>query len=309
MILVLMLDLGDTLAKGDSLLPHVPEALKVLSRFETASGAELLLSLVSDYSMPKPPVTPQKVQTIFAAYIKELDQLKLKEFFEPVDRHVTLSTHAGVFKPNPLIFKKALQRLQSRAGLKSCLFITENAEHVSACRKLGMEALLYSPDDSNKPNFNDWSEAPLLIARKVAPDNTHNLRLALKLRLAVAFDMELLTTNDSKETKLIQGRAKKLFPVKLKVGDAQEAIAVPFPVNVEISLYDDGRIRDVSSDRPDPEALAESKHFLKILEANNQISRDPKTMKGTETHELKVDEKGRKVLIRRGFNATRTPIR
>src|SRR6202008_4781082 len=139
----LMLDLGDTLVKGDSVLPHVREALKVLARFETPSGADIVLSLVSDYTMPKPPVTQKKVEAIFATYVKELDQLQLKEFFEPVERHVTLSTNAGVFKPDQLIFTKALERLHSCVGLKSCLFITENPEHVSACRKLGMHTLLY----------------------------------------------------------------------------------------------------------------------------------------------------------------------
>ena len=297
MIRVLMLDLGDTLAEGNNVLPHVPEALKVLSRFETESGAQLALALVSDYTMPEPPVTPQKVETIFADYVKELEQLQLKNFFEPVDRHATLSAHAGVFKPDAAIFKKALQRLKLRAGLNSCLFITENAEHIAACRKLGMETLLFGPTD--EADFSDWSEAPLLIARKVAPENAQNLKLALQLRLATEFEMELVSISNSGKNP-IEGRGKKLFPVKLK-GDS---IAVPFPVNVKISLDKDGRIRDVSSDQPDPEALAESAHYLKTLEANKQISRGNKALQGNETHELKADEKGRKVLTRRRFTAT-----
>ena len=304
MIRVLMIDLGDTLVKGDDVLPHVPEALRVLSRFETSSGAELALSLVSDYTMPEPPETPQKVQAIFDEYVKELEKLQLKKFFEPVDRHVTLSTHAGVYKPDPIVFKKALQRLRLRAGLKGCLFITENAEHIAACRELGMETLLFGgPGGSSEADFSDWSEGPLLIARKVAPDNTQNLTLALQLRLAAGFDTELVNISDSKESGVIEGRAKKLFPVSLEVRGAKETVELPFPVNVKINLDDDGRIRDVSSDQPDPEALAESKHFLKTLEANKQISRDAKTKRGDETHELKVDEKGRKVLSRRRFTA------
>ena len=297
MIRVLMLDLGDTLAEGDNVLPHVPEALQALSRFETASGANLALALVSDYTMPEPPVTAQKIEAIFAEYVKELEQLQLKKFFEPVDRHATLSTHAGVFKPDAAVFKKALQRLKLRAGLNSCLFVTENAEHIAACRKLGMETLLFGPTD--EADFSDWSEAPLLIARKVAPENAQNMRLALQLRLATEFDIELVSVSNKSEN-LIEGRAKKLFPVKLK----QESIEVPFPVTVEISLDKDGRIRDVSSEQPDPEALHESAHYLKTLEANKQISRDSKTPRGDETHEVKVNEKGRKVLTRRRFTAT-----
>lgn len=304
MIRVLMLDLGNTLAEGNNVLPHVPEALEVLSRFETASGANLAMALVSDYTMPEPPVTPQKVQAIFEEYVKEIEQLQLKKFFEPVDRHVTLSTHAGVYKPDPIVFKKALQRLRVRAALDACLFITENAEHVAECRKLGMHTLLFGPNGSGEADFSDWSEAPLLIARKVAPENAQNMRLALQLRLTTEFDMELVSVSDgSTKANRIEGRAKKLFPVNVKVRGAQESIEVPFPVNVEISLDKDGRIRDVSSDEPDPEALAESAHYVKTLEANKQISRDKKTQ-GNETHGLQVDEKGRKVLTRRRFTAT-----
>lgn len=304
MIRVVMMDLGDTLVKGDDVLPHVPEALSVLSRFETASGADLALSLVSDYTMPEPPETPQKVKAIFDEYVKELEKLQLKKFFEPVDRHVTLSTHAGVYKPDSLVFKKALQRLRLRAGLNGCLFITENAEHIAACRKLGMETLLFGPTDSSEADFGDWSEGPLLIARKVAPESAQNLRLALQVRLAGAFDMELVSISDSRETGVIEGRAKKLFPVNLKARGMKETVELPFPVNVKISLDEDGKIRDVTSDEPDPEALAESEHYLKTLEANKQISRETKTKRGDETHELKVDEKGRKVLTRRRFTAT-----
>ena len=299
MIRVLMLDLGDTLATEDHVLPHVPEALNVLSRFETASGDELVLSLVSDYTMPEAPVTPQKIEDIFEDYVKELETFQLKQYFEPVDRHVTLSTHTGVFKPDSKIFKTALQRLRLRTGLNGCLFITENAEHEAACQKLGMETLLFGPGEAD---FSDWSEAPLLIARKVAPESTQNLRLALKLRLATAFETELVTITESKPG-VIKGRAKKLFPVNLKLRGGKETIELPFPVNVEISLDKDGKIRDVSSDQPDAEALAESEHYVRTLEANKQLSRGPKPTRGDETHELTEDEKGRKVLTRRRFTA------
>ncbi len=305
MIRVLMLDLGNTLAEGDNVLPHVPEALQVLSRFETASGAKLLLSLVSDYTMPAPPVTPQKVQAIFEDYVKEIEQLQLKKFFEPVDRHVTLSTHAGVDKPDPLVFKKALQRLRVRAPLNGCLFITENAEHVAECRKLKMDTLLFGPTGAGEVDFSDWSEAPLLIARKVAPENAQNMRLALELRLATEFDMEAVTVSDSSaKTNLIEGRAKALFPITLKLQGAQETIYVHVPVNVKISLDEDGRIREVARAEPDPEVLAESEHFVKTLEANKQIAHGP-TMKGNETYQLIPNAKGLKVLTRGRYTAAR----
>src|SRR5215813_11651238 len=137
MIRVIMLD-GDTLIKEGRVLPHVPEALEVLTRFEPPARASLVVSLISDYDMPTTPVTPRKISRIFNKYVARLDEVGLKEFFEPVELRVTLSTHAGVFKPDPRLFKKAIQRLRLRTGLNECLYIGNNSEQVRACRVLGM---------------------------------------------------------------------------------------------------------------------------------------------------------------------------
>ena len=114
MIRVALFDLGLTLV--DSLnrpFPHVKEALQTIQSFTTAKGKPLLLGLVSDFDMPAPPATPAKIAAIFDRYLAVLDQTGLRSFFEPVQRRVTLSTHAGVFKPDRKIFETALRRLAS----------------------------------------------------------------------------------------------------------------------------------------------------------------------------------------------------
>jgi hypothetical protein len=304
MIRVLMLDLGDTLVKNNSVLPHVPEALEVLTRFETESEALLVLSLVSDYDMPTLPATPRKVSTIFNRYVALLDEVELKKFFEPVERRVTLSTQAGVFKPDPQIFKKAIQRLRLRISLNECLFITENAEHVKACRSLGMTALLFDSINPSQGDFSDWVEAPLLIAKIVNSKSALNKRLALQLQLATTYDVQLISLRDPQSKNVIHGLAKKLFPVPLKSSKGKsETIEVPFTVNVDILFNKQGMIREVKTDRPTAEAFTESADYLETLEANNQISHGEGGLKGSETHELKTDEKGRKLLTRKRFTA------
>ena len=143
MIRILLLDLGDTLAHEDSVFAHVPEALETLRNFKTAEGKRLQLALVSDFLMPDPPVTPAKIEKLFQQYIEIVKQLKLSEFFKPFKRHITLSTHAGVRKPNRRIFELAITRLGLDATLRDCLFITENADHISRCGKLGMATLQF----------------------------------------------------------------------------------------------------------------------------------------------------------------------
>src|SRR5262249_10184253 len=111
MIRVLMLDLGETLIHNEAPMPHVPEALGALTQFETADGDPLLVCLISDFTMPAPPATKAKIDALFNEYLDILEHAGLKDFFEPVEQHVTLSTHAGVNKPDAKIFETAINRL------------------------------------------------------------------------------------------------------------------------------------------------------------------------------------------------------
>ena len=306
MVRVIILHSGAMVVEGDAALPHLREALEVLSKFETRSGNALILSLIADYARPSPAVmTDQKIEVIFSQYVSMLDKVDLKRFFEPVDRRITLAADAGAVLPERRVFAKAIQRLRQRISLSECLFITPNAEDVIACRKMGMKVLRFAQEVSTNADFRDWSEAPLLIARIVAPDSALNKTLALQVRLATAYDMQLVSINEDKRSNLIHGRAKKLFPVLLKTrGGRSETIEVPFPVNVEITLDKQGNVSTVKNDEPDAETVAESAHFIKTLEANKQISHGPNPVTGSETHRIEVDAKGRKLLTRKRFTAT-----
>jgi len=296
-----MLD-GDTLIKEGRVLPHVPEALEVLTRFEPPARASLVVSLISDYDMPTTPVTPRKISRIFNKYVARLDEVGLKEFFEPVELRVTLSTHAGLFKPDPRLFKKAIQRLRLRTGLNECLYIGNNSEQVRACRVLGMSVLRF--DAGGAGDFGDWAEAPLLITRLVSPASAFNLRLALQLPLATTYDVQLIRLKDVQSRNVIHALGKKLFPVPLKKrGGSTETIEVPFTVQLDISFDKQGKIRGVKTDQPTAEAIAESADYVETLEANKQISHGEANAKATATHELKIDDKGRKVLTRKRFMA------
>ena len=153
MIKVLLIDLGGTLEIDDRVLPGVPEALSAFQKFQTADGKPLIVCLVSDFTMPVPR-TPQAIDAAFNEYLKILDRLDLRRFFEPVTERVTLSTHAGVLKPARLVFETALKRAKL-SSIEDALFITENPDHVQACRKLKMTALQFGVD------FDDWTNALL----------------------------------------------------------------------------------------------------------------------------------------------------
>jgi FMN phosphatase YigB (HAD superfamily) len=170
MIRVVMFDLGLTLLDAnDQPFPHVKEALSTIASFKTADGKKLRSCLVSDFEPPDPPVTPAKIKAKFAEYLAILDGAGLRSDFEPTAKRVTLSIHAGVFKPDRKIFEKALQRLGVSATLKECLFITENAAHIRAARQtLKMKTLQFRSSDSAQFDFDDWAKAPKLIANLLA---------------------------------------------------------------------------------------------------------------------------------------------
>jgi len=118
MIRVVFFDLGLTLLDAKNRpFPGVPEALRAIQELVTKSGKPLLTGLVSDFEMPSPPATSSKVRAIFEKYLAVLDESGLRPLFEPVQRRVTLSTHAGVRKPDRRVFTTAVTRLRSKAGL------------------------------------------------------------------------------------------------------------------------------------------------------------------------------------------------
>lgn len=161
MIKVLMLDKGDTLvdSKSNHAFNGVKDALKAIAKLKTGSGDLLQSCIVSDYDLPDPP-TKDNIERSFKQYLKELDQAHLTPFFQPVIRRVTLSSHAGVYKPDRKIFELAVQRLCACAKLEECLFITEEKSHIDAAKtNLKMATLQYGVD------FDDWSKAPDLIQK------------------------------------------------------------------------------------------------------------------------------------------------
>jgi FMN phosphatase YigB (HAD superfamily) len=300
MVRILMLDLGNTLIGQDNnVFPYVREALETLQGFETGAHEQLSLCLISDYQMP----TPQKtVQSLFQEYVTLLESVDLARFFEPVEQHVTLSTHAGVNKPDRRIFELAIKRLGLTARLDECIFITENTEHIEACRVLGIKTMQFDEGGSGG-DFSDWSEAPLLIAQIVNPESTNNLENALRLRLSVAYDVEFITIMDRSEDGTIRGRAKIWQHVSASEAGGGPGSQVTLSVDVEIEMDSQGRVLAVKSKQPDKEQADEASHYIKTLEENKQISRKRGPLSPGETHRETENEKGEKRIKRERFSS------
>jgi len=120
-----------------------------------------------------PSVTAAKVRPMFEEYLGVPAPPGCANSLSRVSERVTLSTHAGVSKPDRAVFEKALSRLHSKAALNECLFITENADHIrAASQTLGMAVLQFKAPGTTHYDFDDWSQAPALIAHLADPHQT-----------------------------------------------------------------------------------------------------------------------------------------
>lgn len=135
---LVLFDLGNTLEVDDVLLPGAAETLAQIADSTDSDGRKVLLGLISDFTMAE---KPTQIPTIQANYYDIITRLGIRAFFEPVAQRVTLSTEVGVRKPDPGIFRRAVEKIDPALTFADVLFVTENLGHVSAARRLGMRAV------------------------------------------------------------------------------------------------------------------------------------------------------------------------
>ena len=305
MIRVVMFDLGSTLV-DEQLHPfaHVPEALAAIAGFKTADGKALRTCLVSDFDMAAEPVTAAKVRAIFQRYLALLDQTGLRASFEPVQKRVTLSTHAGERKPARAVFVAALRRLRIDATLQECLLVTENPSHIKAAHKLlGMATLQFGGDGTGTGpgRFADWSQAPALIAHLIAAQHEANTHAAIKMHLA-AQGVEVAGLERSGRGFRTSGHVWHSLPARGAAGLG--GVQVQVPVDGVVVQGPHGALRCKVA-APTQEQIVEVTAFARSLSAQGQIA-GSSTISGARssaTHEITTDDKGQRRLVRKRFSA------
>jgi hypothetical protein len=298
MIQLVLFDVGETLIHNNQPLPHVREALQAIAGFSTVDGEPLVLGVVSDYVIPQP-ATADKIAAAERDCIELLRGAGLAQFFEPPEMRITLSPRAGVNVPDRRIFELAAERSGTGAMLDECLFVTANREHVAKCREYGITALRFGGESSDPLAFDEWSAAPLLIARLVTPDGGENLHAALAARLAASDRLELTQSKSSRDA--VHGRAKAWVPLDDPALGEFRDVHVQLPVDVHVRLDPRGHLLAVERGEPDPGALAEARAHLESLIANQQIETSSGYAQSATTHRVEVDEQGRRLLKRQRF--------
>lgn len=133
---IVLFDLGNTLESNDVLLPGAADVLNAVKKMQDPHGQPPALGLLSDF-FP----LPQELARHRRDYLRILQQLQIRSFFEPVERHVSLSTDTVVFKPDERVFRLAIDKINPAGAFGDTMFITERLDHVVAARDLGMKAI------------------------------------------------------------------------------------------------------------------------------------------------------------------------
>jgi hypothetical protein len=299
MIKILLFDLSGTLEADGSVRAGVPQALTALQQLVTEDGAALTMCLVSDFRMPIPR-TPQAIDTAFKEFLVILDRLELTRFFQPVEQCVTLSTHAGVTEPARAFFETTLRRAGGGYSFPACLFITASSEHIRTCRELGMTTLQFGVD------FPDWREAPALIAHLIDPRNPHNLQAVLRPVFRLRHDARLESIDSIKDG-IARGKARIWVPLESPDLHSLKGVRVELPIQVDARLDSEGRINDTGVAAPSKEDVDSATEQVLTLRSNDQIAGDSNVRSDSSpvlpTHSLEIDDKGRRLLVRRRFTS------
>ena len=163
---VVLFDLGDTLEHQDTLLPGAVETLTSISRIRDEDHQSVTMGLVSDFDMPQ---SPAEIPAIRQRYLAILDNLRIRDLFEPVDVGVTLSTEVGVDKPDPRVFRAALDKFSPGLAFESAMFVTENQGHVLAARSLGVRAVHFASAPGASGDITTLTDLIPLVHAFVSP--------------------------------------------------------------------------------------------------------------------------------------------
>lgn len=169
---VILFDLGNTLERvtedgHDVLMPGAIEMLEAVLAQRDPEGAPPFIALVSDFDNEATSGHVGASAGELAALRKEfrelLTRLGLDHFFEPFEQRVTLSAEAGVRKPDPRIFRAALDKVAGDLPFHHAIFVTENYAHVEGARGLGMNAIKFRAPGQTGGDVERLADLPPLI--------------------------------------------------------------------------------------------------------------------------------------------------
>jgi hypothetical protein len=166
-----------------------------------------------------------------------------------------------------------------------------------------MSTLQFRSPASVKFDFDDWLQAPAMIAHLINPSGGSNAEAALRshLRLSHGFDLASVDRGKGRRTTLVRGTLWK--PVGESAGSQLATVHVPFAVEGEVTRGPAGEIRDVRFNEPEATDLTAAASMVRSLARHGQIRESSQQPTDSTTHDIETDDQGRRRLIRKRFQA------
>ncbi|MEK6262282.1 MAG: hypothetical protein AABP62_27100 [Planctomycetota bacterium] len=303
MIKIAFFDVGETLIHNGVPFSGVAIALTAITTFETAEGHLLNMALVSDYHMPNPPTTEEKVASLEEQYRNQvLEPSGLAGFWRPFESQVTISSRAGMRKPDRRIFEVAIARTASGASLTECLFVTENTTHLEKCKEYGITPVSFGSTVSGMAGFENWADAPAVIAGLVAPGHTGNRSAAAAAALATRHGLVGFTATAT-VGRSVHGRANQLVQLNDPRLGSLDGVYVERPSEVTVDIGLDGLVAEVEAVAPDSDDVADAVNFVSSLMKSGRVAipGQPVPSFGV-THAVERDSEGRPRLVRQRYS-------
>ena len=145
-----MFDLGKTLEDGGQLIQGADEVISSIKEMRDSNDKPAAISLVSNFDkFDQVGHRLSDVKPLQVEYYNFLQRLGISSYFEPLFKHVTLSTEIGVRKPDKRIFRAAIDYIEKDLPFENVLFITENPIHVDKVRQIGMKTVHFKGPGQN----------------------------------------------------------------------------------------------------------------------------------------------------------------
>jgi FMN phosphatase YigB (HAD superfamily) len=152
---VVLFDLGNTLEytfeNRHVVMPGALILLSTVSEMKDGGGDSPILALISDFLEP-----PTK-------YYHIIQGLGIDKFFKPYEQKITLSNDVGVSKPDTKIFRAAVDKIQRELAYHNVIFVTENKDHITEARRLGMMTIRFKFPNDQEEGVNSLLEMIPLI--------------------------------------------------------------------------------------------------------------------------------------------------
>jgi hypothetical protein len=111
---------------------------------------------------------------------------------------------------------------------------------------------------------------------------------------------EFIKASPQEPNHKLKVEANKFQPVSV---DNSGPIYMPLPITLRVTLDTNNKIDKIDGGQLPVGAVADAEQFLKMLIANNQVDGLSENPQPNATHQIKVNEKGQRVIKRRQFSA------